>query len=66
MIDGPIEENVAAVIRQGAYRSLLGDYRSSMLLDVLNERPPEIEHTAGYIVRKARELGIAVPYLEFA
>lgn len=56
------------LLDEGTLRQFVGqviqdtkDNRSSMLQDVLNQKPTEIEHLNNYIVRKGRELGIECP-----
>lgn len=53
-----LPHRVAEVIRATA------DNRSSMLQDVLAQRPTEIEYITGHLLRVAREHGIAAPQNE--
>lgn len=63
---GSVEEGVASVMAQGKDWEIRGGkgYRQAMLLDIERGRRTEAEETAGYIVQRARELGLPVPYLE--
>lgn len=42
----------------------MGDYRTSMVIDYVLGRPLEVEAILGNPVRRARELGVAVPRME--
>lgn len=65
--DGPVADGVANVIKHGREWEERGGkgYKQAMLLDVERGRRTEIEDTAGYIWRLAKENGIEVPYLDF-
>ena len=65
--DGEVSAGVQNVIKQGREWEARGGkgYKQAMLLDVERGRRTEIEDTAGYIWRLAKENGIAVPYLDF-
>lgn len=65
--DGSIDDGVKNVIGQGKEWEDRGGkgYKQAMLLDVERGRSTEIEDTAGYIWRLAKENGIEVPYLDF-
>ncbi|MBI4788975.1 MAG: 2-dehydropantoate 2-reductase [Chloroflexi bacterium] len=63
---GAVEEGVASVMAQGkAWEEHGGKgYKQAMLLDVERGRKTEVEETAGYLVRRAEEFGLTVPFLE--
>ncbi len=63
---GTIEEGVDSVIAQGRQWEDRGGkgYKQAMLLDVERGRKTEIEETGGYLVRRARQLGLTIPYLD--
>lgn len=65
--EAPREEAVEMILARGANleRSGQTSVRISMLQDLLKGRKTEIEETAGYVVQKARELGIPIPNVEF-
>ncbi len=67
IVDASREEAVETILTRGANleRSGQTSVRISMLQDILKGRKTEIEETAGYVVRRAREQGIAVPDVEF-
>ncbi len=67
IVDASREEAVEAILTRGANleRSGQTSTRISMLQDILKGRKTEIEETAGYVVQRAREQGIAVPKVEF-
>lgn len=67
LADAPFEDAVASVVERGVRMERSGQTvaRISMLQDLLNGRPTEVEETAGYVVRLARELGVPVPNVEF-
>lgn len=67
IIDAPYEKAVEMILVRGDTLEKSGQtsVRISMLQDVLKGRKTEVEETAGYVVRKAREHGIAVPNVEF-
>ncbi len=56
------EEEVVA--RMFAQTEAMGDYRTSMVIDYVLGRPLESEAILGNPVRRARELGVAVPRME--
>jgi 2-dehydropantoate 2-reductase len=56
------EEDVVA--RMFAQTDAIGDYRTSMVIDYVLGRPLEVEAILGNPVRRARELGVAVPRME--
>ncbi len=61
------EEAVEMILARGVSleRSGQTSVRISMLQDILRGRKTEIEETAGYVVQRAREHGVAVPNVEF-
>ncbi len=63
----PFEKGVEMILERGANleRSGQTSVRISMLQDIVRGRKTEIEETAGYVVQKAREHGVAVPNVEF-
>ncbi|MCL4370912.1 MAG: ketopantoate reductase family protein [Chloroflexi bacterium] len=67
IVDASREEAVETILTRGANleRSGQTSVRISMLQDILKGRKTEIEETAGYVVQRAREQGIAVPDVEF-
>ncbi len=67
LVDAPFEEAVGMILRRGDALEESGQtsVRISMLQDVLKGRRTELEETAGYVVQRARERGIAVPNVEF-
>lgn len=66
-VQGTVEEGVLNVIRHGQEWEARGGkgYKQAMLLDVERGRRTEIEDTAGYIWRLARQKNLSVPYLDF-
>jgi 2-dehydropantoate 2-reductase len=65
LLDTTPAQAVAAVISAGErMRAQAPEHRMSALQDLLAGRPLEVEETFGYAVRKARELGLALPLLE--
>jgi len=67
LAESPFEDAVRIMVQRGENMERGGQTstRISMLQDVLRGRKTEIEETAGYVVRKAREYGVPVPYVEF-
>jgi len=67
IVDAPREQAVQMILARGENleRSGQTSVRISMLQDILRGRKTEIEETAGYVVQRAREGGIAVPDVEF-
>jgi 2-dehydropantoate 2-reductase len=67
IVDAPYEDAVEMILKRGAMLEQSGQtsVRISMLQDVLKGRKTEVEETAGYVVLRAREHGIAVPNVEF-
>lgn len=61
------QEGVEMILARGANLEKMGQtsVRISMLQDLLKGRKTEVEETAGYVARKAREHGIAAPNVEF-
>jgi 2-dehydropantoate 2-reductase len=49
------------VSRMFALTETMGDYRTSMVIDFVLAQPLEVEAILGNPVRRARELGVAVP-----
>ena len=68
LLDGLIDVAVSRVHAKGIdfVQQGMEDYKASMLIDILNERRTELEDTAGYVVEKAREYDVIIPYLNFA
>jgi 2-dehydropantoate 2-reductase len=67
LAEAPYEQAVEMIMQRGANleRSGQTSVRISMLQDILRGRKTEVEETAGHVVQKAREAGIAVPNVEF-
>jgi 2-dehydropantoate 2-reductase len=67
LADASVEDAVASVVERGLRMERSGQTKAkiSMLQDVLQGRRTEVEDTVGYVVRRARELGVAVPNVEF-
>jgi len=67
LADAPFDRAVDMIVERGATMERLGQtsVRISMLQDILKGRKTEVEETAGYVVRKAREHGVLVPNVEF-
>ncbi len=67
IVDASREEAVEMILTRGANleRSGQTSTRISMLQDIMKGRKTEIEETAGYVVQRAREQGVAVPNVEF-
>jgi 2-dehydropantoate 2-reductase len=67
LVDATHESAVEMILTRGATLEKSGQtsVRISMLQDLLRERKTEVEETAGYVVQRAREQGIAVPNVEF-
>lgn len=68
LADASLDEAVGILVRRGEMLEGTGrtNIRISMLQDLLAGRKTEIEETAGFVVRRARELGVPVPTTEFA
>jgi len=68
LVEAPLETAVAMIQERGRNLEAQGmtSVRISMLQDVLTGRRTEIEAIAGDVVRRAQQLGIAVPMTEFA
>ncbi len=67
IVDASFEDAVEMILKRGATLEQSGQtsVRISMLQDVLKGRKTEVEETAGYVVKRAREHGIAIPNVEF-
>ena len=67
LAEAPFQEAVEMILQRGANLEKSGQtsVRISMLQDILKGRKTEIEETAGYVVRKAKEHGISVPNVDF-
>lgn len=67
LAEAPFEQAVEMILARGANleRSGQTSIRISMLQDLLRGRKTEIDATAGYVVQRAREHGLAVPNVEF-
>ncbi|MHB0869244.1 MAG: ketopantoate reductase family protein [Chloroflexota bacterium] len=67
LVDASYEQAVEMILTRGATleRSGQTSVRISMLQDLMKGRKTEVEETAGYVVQRAREQGIAVPNVEF-
>ncbi len=67
IVDASREGAVEMILTRGLNleRSGQTSTRISMLQDILKGRKTEIEETAGYVVRRAREKGISIPNVEF-
>ena len=67
LAEAPYEQAVEMILARGATleRSGQTSVRISMLQDILKGRKTEVEETAGYVVQKAGEHGVAVPNVEF-
>ncbi len=66
VVDAPYVQAVEMIVTRGANLEKSGQtsVRISMLQDLMKGRKTEIEETAGYVVQRAREHGIAVPNVE--
>lgn len=58
--DGRLDEE-DVVTRMFAQTDVMGDYRTSMVIDYVLGRPLEVEAILGNPVRRARELGVSTP-----
>lgn len=67
IVEAPFEKAVEMILSRGASLEQSGQtsVRISMLQDVLKGRKTEVEETAGYVVQRAREHGVAIPNVEF-
>lgn len=67
LVEAPFEAAAGMIVQRGEGLEKAGQTstRISMLQDVLKGRKTEIEETAGYVVSRARELGVAIPNVEF-
>ena len=67
IVDASREDAVEMIVTRGVNleRSGQTSTRISMLQDIMRGRRTEIEETAGHVVQRAREKGIAVPNVEF-
>lgn len=63
----PFEKAVESILARGEMleRSGQTNARISMLQDILKGRKTEVEETAGYVVRRAGEVGISVPNVAY-
>ena len=67
IVDAPFEKAVEMILNRGASLEQSGQtsLRIFLLQDVLKGRKTEVEETAGYVVQRAREYGVAIPNVEF-
>lgn len=67
LVDASYQDAVEMILTRGATLEKSGQtgVRISMLQDLLKGRKTEVEETAGYVVRMARERGVPVPNVEF-